>query len=232
VYIIVVGGGKVGFYLAKELLDEGHEVLVIERDQKDPHRSEQIAEELGSDVVLRGDGCEASTLEGAGAARAEMLIAVTGEDEDNLVSCQVAKNRFKVPHTIARINNPKNELIFKRLGIDTTVSATTAILAHIEQQLPTHHLIPVLNLRGGALEMVEVKIPEDSPAVGRALRDIVLPEQALVTLVVDAGGAPKAPNGDTILQAEDEIVVVARPDTEDALLQALTGQRVGAPGSA
>ena len=231
-YIIVVGGGKVGFYLAKELLDEGHEVLVIERDQKDPHRSEQIAEELGSDVVLRGDGCEASTLEGAGAARAEMLIAVTGEDEDNLVSCQVAKNRFKVPRTIARINNPKNELIFKRLGIDTTVSATTAILAHIEQELPTHHMIPVLTLRGGALEMVEVKIPAGSPAIGRALRDIVLPAQALVTLVVDAGGVPKTPNGDTILRAEDEIVAVTLPDAEDALLQALTGQRVEASGSA
>src|SRR5579875_1411174 len=141
-YIVVVGGGKVGFYIAKGLIDEGHEVLIIERDQKDPHRSDSIAEELGSEVVLRGDGCEAATQEKAGVARADILIAVTGEDEDNLVACQVAKNRFKVPRAIARINNPKNELIFKLLGIDTTVSATSVILANIEQELPTHHLLP------------------------------------------------------------------------------------------
>ncbi|MGH9201889.1 MAG: potassium channel family protein, partial [Vicinamibacterales bacterium] len=138
-YTIVVGGGKVGYYLARELVGEGHEVLIIEQD---PAKCERIAEELG-DIVLKGDGCEATTMEKAGFGRADMVVAVTGDDEDNLVCCQVAKVKFSVPRTIARINNPKNEAIFKRLGIDTTVSATAAILAQIEQELPTHHLIPL-----------------------------------------------------------------------------------------
>src|SRR5712692_3412607 len=221
--MVIVGGGKVGFYLGKGLLDEGHEVLIIERDQKDPHRSEHIADELGDDVVLRGDGCEAATQNKAGVARADMLIAVTGEDEDNLVACQVAKNLFKVPRTIARINNPKNEAIFKLLGIDTTVSATSIILGSIEQELPTHHLVPLLTLRGGGLEMVEVKIPIQSPAVGKQLRELLLPQSALVSLVVDAGGTATVPTGDTVLHAEDEVLAVTRPEMEGALRRVLTG---------
>ncbi|MGI8551471.1 MAG: potassium channel family protein [Dehalococcoidia bacterium] len=222
-YIIIVGGGKVGFYLAKELIDEGHEALIIERDQHDTHRSERIAEELGREAVLHGDGCEAATLDGAGASRADMFIAVTGEDEDNLIACQVAKHRFKVPRTIARINNPKNEAIFKRLGIDTTVSATQVILAHIEQELPTHPLIPLLTLRGGGLEMVEVKIPDHCPTVGKSLREIELPESSMVSLVVDMAGEAHVPTDDTILQAEDEVVAITPPAMEDALRAALTG---------
>ena len=131
-YAIIVGGGKVGFYLARHMLEDGHEVLVIEREAA---KCSQIAEELG-DIVLRGDGCEAITLASAGMGRADLCVAVTGDDEDNLVACQVAKAKFEVPRTIARINNPKNELIFRQLGIDTTVSATSVILAQIEQELP------------------------------------------------------------------------------------------------
>src|SRR3990170_7611509 len=168
-YAIVVGGGKVGYYLAKELLAEAeNEVLVIE---KDGAKCERIAEELG-DIVLRGDGCEAATMEIAGFGRADMVIAVTGDDEDNLVSCQVAKVKFSVPRTVARINNPKNEEIFRRLGIDTTVSATAAILTQIEQELPAHPLIRLLTLKGGGLEIVEVKVPENSAVVGKRIADV------------------------------------------------------------
>jgi trk system potassium uptake protein TrkA len=230
VYIVIVGGGKVGFYLAKGLLDEGHEVLIIERDQKEPHRTEQIADELGDDVVLRGDGCEAATQDKAGVARADMLIAVTGEDEDNLVACQVAKNRFKVPRTIARINNPKNEPIFKLLGIDTTVSATSIILGNIEQELPTHHLVQIMTLRGGALEMVQVKIPNGSPVVGKSLRELELPRTALVSLVVDSTGIAKVPTDETVIHAEDEVLAVASPDVEEDLRRVLTGMPDGVSG--
>src|SRR5437763_787661 len=181
-YIIVVGGGKVGFYLARELVSEGHEILVIEQDRT---KCDRIADELG-DITLCGDGCEAAVLENAGTGRADMLIAVTGGDEDNLVSCQVAKNKFNVPRTIARINNPKNELIFKKLGIDMTVSATQAVLARIEQELPTHHLIPLLRIRQSGFEMVEATLTEDSPAVGRRMSDLELPARAIIPLVVDA----------------------------------------------
>src|SRR3989304_4253577 len=198
-YIIVVGGGKVGYYLAKELVEEGHEVLVIE---KDPAKAERIAEELG-DITLRGDGCEAATMEIAGFGRADMVIAVTGDDEDNLVSCQVAKAKFKVPRAVARINNPKNEEIFKRLGIDTTVSSTAVILAHIEQELPSHPLIALMTLRGGGLEIVEVKIPRHSSVVGKRIRELLLPQQSLIILPIDEEGTPRIPSDETVVRAGD-----------------------------
>jgi trk system potassium uptake protein TrkA len=217
-YIIVVGGGKVGYYLAKELVEEGNEVLVIEQDTA---KAERIAEELG-DIALQGDGCEASTMEMAGFGRADMVMAVTGDDEDNLVVCQVAKAKFKVPRAVARINNPKNEAIFKKLGIDTTVSATSAILAQIEQELPTHPLIPLLTLKGGGLEIVEVKVPESSSVVGMRIGEILLPQQSLIALVVDEDGEPRVPKSDTVLRAGDEVVAVTRTENEDALRAVLT----------
>lgn len=217
-YIIVVGGGKVGYYLAKELVEEGHEVLVIEKESS---RAELIAEELG-DISLHGDGCEASTMEIAGFGRADMVIAVTGDDEDNLVVCQVAKAKFDVSRAVARINNPKNEQIFRLLGIDTTVSATSAILSHIQQELPTHPLIPLLTLKGGGLEMVEVKVPENSAVVGKRISEIMLPQQSLIALIVDEDGVPRVPHNDTAVRAGDEIVAVTRTENEDALRSVLT----------
>jgi trk system potassium uptake protein TrkA len=226
-YMIVVGGGKVGYYLAKELVEEGHEVLVIEQDAA---KCERISEELG-DIALLGDGCEAATMEIAGFGRADMVLAVTGDDEDNLVSCQVAKHMFNVPRTIARINNPKNEAIFRKLGIDTTVSATAAVLAQIEQELPTHPLIPLLRLKGGGLEIVEVKVPPDSATVGKKVVDILLPQQALIVLTIDKEGVPRIPTGDTVIHADDDVVAVTRVEHEDALRAILTGADEGQPGA-
>ncbi len=219
-YIIVVGAGKVGYYLAKELLEapEGHEVLVIEQDAA---KCERVTQELG-DIALRGDGCEAATMEKAGFGRADMVIAVTGDDEDNLVVCQVAKARFSVPRTVARINNPKNESIFKRLGIDTTVSATAAILAQIEQELPTHPLIHLLQLKGGGLEIVEVKVPKSASVVGQRIGELLLPQQSLITLIVDSDGTPRVPGNDTVIRAEDQVVAVTRTESGDALRGVLT----------
>lgn len=216
-YIIVVGGGKVGYYLTQALLSEGHEVLVLEKDAK---KCELIAEQLGS-VCTRGDGCEARTLAEAGTERADMFIAVTDEDEDNLVACQVAKQKFKVPRTIARINNPKNEALFKKLGIDVTVSSTNLILEHIEEEVPTHPLVHLLTLKGGALEIVEVKIPPDSSVVGKRMRQIVLPPDSVVCLMIGRRGA-QVPTGDTILEADAQVVAVIRPEVEGALRAALT----------
>ena len=223
-YIIVVGGGKVGYYLAKELVVEEHEVLVIEGNAA---RCAIIAEELG-DIVMEGDGCEVSTLEKAGMGRADMVIAVTGDDEDNLAVCQVAKHKFAVPRTVARINNPANELIFKKLGIDTTISATAVILAHIEQELPTHPLIPLMTLKGGGLEIVEVKVPPDAQVVGKSIREILLPHQSLITLIVGKDGTPRLPTSDTVIQAGDEVVAVTMLESEGMLRAALTGSD-GAP---
>jgi len=215
-YIILVGGGKVGFYLAKELAESNHEVLVIEQD---PAKVQEIQDELG-DIAMEGDGCEATVLEKAGTSRADMLLAVTGDDEDNLIACQVAKQRFNVSRTVARINDPKNEEIFRRLDVDITVSATSAIMAHIEQELPTHQLIPLMRL-GSGLEIVEVRIPEDSRIVGRPIREILLPYQSMVAIIIDEGGRPKMASGDTIIRAGDEVVAVTMHESEEALREAL-----------
>ena len=217
-YAIVVGGGKVGYYLAKELLDNNHEVLVIEQDAA---KCERINQELG-DIAFKGDGCEAATMEAAGFGRADMVIAVTGDDEDNLISCQVAKARFGVPRTIARINNPKNEAIFRKLGIDTTISATAAILAQIEQQLPEHPLMRLLTFKGGGLEIVEVRVPPDSGVAGKRVRDLLLPQQSIIVLLVGRDGTPRVPTSETVIMAEDEVLAVTRTENEDALRTVLS----------
>jgi trk system potassium uptake protein TrkA len=216
-YILVVGGGKVGYYLTKILLSEGHEVLVLEKDAK---RVERIVEEMGS-VCLHGDGCEASTLAEAGAERADILIAVTDEDEDNLVACQVARHKFNVPRTIARINNPRNESLFKKLGIDVTVSATNLILEYISEQLPTHPLTRLLCLNDGQLEIVEIKIPPTSSAIGKRLSELPLPPGTLLSLIIRRGQPPQLPDADTLVEAEDRMIGVVKPELEEALLHAL-----------
>lgn len=218
-YIVVVGGGKVGYYLSKTLLAEGHEVLILEKDSA---RCNRIVEELGS-VCVRGDGCEAATLEGVGAGRADMMIAVTNEDEDNLVACEVAKHKFHVPRTIARISNPKNERLFQLLGIDVTVSATNLILENIEREVPTHPLTHLQTLHQEGLELVEVKIPGTSPVVGKQIRDVKLPPESLVPLIISKGKRPRVPNEYTVLQSEDQVLAVTRPESETELRTALTG---------
>jgi len=212
-YIMIVGGGKVGYYLAKQLVEDGHEVLVIE---KDAAKCQQITDELG-DIALRGDGCEGVTLQAAGTGRADLFIAVTGDDEDNLVACQVAKSKFDVRRAVARINNPRNEVIFKKLGIDTTVSSTALILANIEQELPSHPLIPLLTIKGSGLEIVEVKVPPSSAIVGKRLGEVLLPQQCLIALIIDEEGVPRVPTSDTTIRAGDEVVAVTRSESKDAL---------------
>lgn len=217
-YVIIVGGGKVGYYLAKELVEASHEALVIERD---PAKIGETSESLG-EIVMRGDGCEAAIQEKAGAGRADLFLAVTGGDEVNLVACQVARHVFNVPRTVARINNPKNEHIFRKLGIDLTVSATSAIMSHIEQELPTHPLISLLKLRHG-FEIVEVRIPDGAAVVDKLIRDVILPNQSIIWGIVDTDGNPKTPTAETVLHAGDEVVAVTLQESEEALRTALTG---------
>ncbi len=220
-YIIVVGGGKVGFYLAKSLLAEGHEVVVVERD---PGKVAVLSQALET-VVLQGDGSDTVIMEQAGMQRAAVVVAVTGEDEDNLVVCQVAKTKYAVPRAIARINNPKNEGIFKKLGIDATVSSTDAILCQLEAQIPAHSLVHLLRLRAAGASIVDAKLPPDSPAIGLPLRDLDLPKDATISLVV-RGNTAVIPRGETILQPEDDVIAVASVDSEEALRKLLIGPRL------
>jgi trk system potassium uptake protein TrkA len=219
-YIIVIGGGRVGYYLTRALLDEGHEVLVLE---KNATIVENVSEELGS-ICVRGDGCEATILEQVGTARADMLIAVTGDDEDNLVSCQVAKHRFQVPRTIARIRNPKNEDVFKKLGIDVTINNTNIILENIEEQVPTHVLTHLLDIRDRDLEIVEVKIPTGASTIGKPVKELPLPQDAVLSLIIRKSRRPIVPGSNTVLQAEDQVIAVTSHENEEQLRAALRGE--------
>ena len=218
-YIVIIGGGRVGYYLSKALLDEGHEVLIIE---KAASVCETINDELGS-ICYRGDGCETSTLAQVGTGRADMLVAVTGDDADNLVACQVAKHKFKVPRTIARIRNPKNEKLFKKLGIDVTISSTNVILEQITEEVPTHPVVHLREIRDRGLEIVEVKIPTGAETIGKAIRDIVLPPGTLLPLIIRKAQKPIVPNPNTLLTAEDQVIAVVDPNSEEELRKALRG---------
>ena len=218
-YIIIVGGGRVGYYLARALLNEGHEILIVE---KSAHFCDIINEEMGS-VCVRGDGCEAATLTEVGTSRADMLVAVTGDDEDNMVACQVAKHKFNVPRTIARIRNPQNEILFKKLGIDVTVSATNIILEAIEKEVPTHTLTHLMTRDDRGLEIVEVRIPSDSKAIGKPVKAVPLPEGTKLALLIPRDRKPVIPKPNTVIREGDQIIALTTLELEEELRANLTG---------
>ena len=218
-YIIVVGGGRVGYYLLKALLNEGHEVLLLEKQEA---LCRNIVEEMGS-VCFRGDGCEAATLAEVGTGRADMMAAVTGDDEDNLVACQVAKHKFNVPRTVARIRNPQNEALFKKLGIDVTVSTTDIVLEAIERQVPTHPVTHLLTLEEKGMVMVDVKISSESSSVGKMVKELDLPKGSKLALIIPKEGSPHVPAANTVFRPNDQVIAVTDPESEEALREALRG---------
>ena len=218
-YIIVVGGGRLGYYLLKGLLNEGHEVLLLEKDAR---ICRNIIEEMGS-VCYRGDGCEAATLAEVGTSRADMMVAVTGDDEDNLVACQVAKHKYNVPRTIARIRNPQNETLFKKLGIDVTVSTTDIILEAIEREVPTHPLTHLLTISEKGQVIVDVKISPESTTVGKTVKELSLPKESKLALVIPREGSTHVPVANTVLRAGDQVIALTTPESEEALRTALRG---------
>jgi len=225
-FVLVVGGAKVGYYLSKELVGSGHEVVLMEKDRD---RAEQIADEIGS-IVIAHDGCEGKYLGEAGANRADIVAAVTGDDEDNLVICQMAKHHFDVPRTIARVNNPKNEELFKHLGVDELISPTRMILGSIEQDIPVHELLHLGSLGGSDLELIEAPLLAGSPAIGRATRHLQIPEGcSLFAVVRDGRAVPLRP--DTVLAEGDKVIAIGRAECEAALHEQLIGHLETAAGS-
>ncbi len=212
-YIIIAGGGKVGRSLTETLVNDGHEVLLIE---KNPVKVEQYTEQLGG-VVRRGDACEAQVLLDAGVKRADVVIAVTGEDEDNLVCCQTAKRKFKVNKTIARVNNPRNERIFRALGIDSAVSHTQALLEAINHELPSGHLHHMSGLRDNNKELISAVIGQNSPVLDLPLKSLMLPSGSMLVLLMRDGN-PVPPGSDVRLAHNDELVILT-PRGNDAELQ-------------
>jgi trk system potassium uptake protein len=216
-YIVIAGGGKVGANLTRSLLRAGHEVTLIEQR---PYRYDRLEAEF-EHQVLRGDATELFVLERAGIKRPpDLLIAATGDDEDNIVICQLGRERYGVSKVIARINDPRNQSYFDLLGISPTVSATGAMLALIEHEVPEHGLIQLLELRRENLEIVELTIDRAAACNGKEVRDLVLPEGARVISIVRDGRA-EVPAGDTILEEGDSVLVILEPGKEDELRRVL-----------
>jgi trk system potassium uptake protein TrkA len=208
-YVIIAGAGKVGWNLARELIGKGQEVTLIESD----HARYRIVEEELEHAVQYGDATELWVLERAGILRADLVIAVTGDDEDNILICQVAREKYECQRIVARVNNPRNLQHFKLLGIQPAVSATDLILRLIEHEVPEYGLVQLLALEEERLEIIELEVAEGSPAAGSKVADIVLPEGALIISVL-RGGAGFVPKGDTVIEAGDGVLLILDPGLE------------------
>jgi trk system potassium uptake protein TrkA len=208
-YVIVCGAGKVGWNLARELIEKDHEVTVVESDRR---RYLTVEQEL-EHAVQYGDATELWVLERAGIQRADLVVAVTGDDEDNLLICQVAKEKYLCDRIIARVNNPRNLETFKLLGIQPAVSATDLILRLIEHEVPSYGLVHLLDLPEERLEIIELVVSHGAPAAGLEVQHLEMPEGSLVISVLrpDGGFVPKA---DTVIMGGDEVLIVLDPGLE------------------
>jgi trk system potassium uptake protein TrkA len=216
-YVVIAGGGKVGANLTRSVRDLGHEVTLIEQRRD---RFETLEEEFEHRVQL-GDATELFVLERAGLARPpDLVVAVTGDDEDNMIICQIAKDKYGVEKVIARVNDPRNQEHFDLLGVSPTVSATSIILAMIEHEVPEHGLIHLLEWHKENLEIVEVQLDEDSPCVGKEVSRITLPAGSRLITVLRGGQAQMA-DGSTQLEAGDQVLAVLEPGKEDELRKVL-----------
>jgi trk system potassium uptake protein TrkA len=212
VYAIVVGAGKVGRNLARELIVKGHEVTLIESSRP---RYLQMEEEF-EHAAQYGDATELWVLERAGIQRADLVIAVTGDDEDNMLVCQVAKEKYLCERIIARVNNPRNHDHFRLLGIQPAVSATDLILRLIEHEVPRYGLVHLLALEEERLEIIELEVSSQAPVVGRRVADIELPEGSLIISVL-RGGSGFVPKPDTVIEDGDEVLLVLDPGLEQSI---------------
>ena len=216
-YAIVAGGGKVGSNVARSLLAMGHEVTLIEQR---PYRFEQLQEEFEHQVLL-GDATELHVLERAGIARPpELVLGVTGDDEDNLIICQIASEGYRVPKVIARVNDPRNQEHFDLLGISQTVCATSNVLGLVEHEVPEHGIVHLLELRKENLEIVELQIDRDSPAAGKRVAGLSLPAGTRFVAVVRNGRSELVEDA-TVLRPGDQILAVLEPGKEDELRKLL-----------
>lgn len=218
---VVVGAGKVGYYLVRTLIDRGHRVSLVE---KDPRRCRAIAEDIGI-LTVNGDGTDLAALVDAGADEANAVAAVTGMDETNLVVCQLAKRKLGVKKVVARVNNPKNRAVLRRLGVDVAVSGTALIADAIEEEMVYHDMRTLLRLHHSGLSLVELAVAQGSRASGRALGELAgdLP-RGCVLVSVARGDEVIVPRGETVLSAGDMVMALVHPGEEDALRRVFHGK--------
>lgn len=216
--VVIAGAGNVGAYLASDLHSAGHAVLVIEVDPDVAARS------AGAGVaVLVGDACEVSTLNAAGVATADVVVAATGDDEDNLVISLLSKQEFAVPRVVARVNHPKNHWLFDQTwGVDISVSTPHLLSALVEEAVSVGTLVRLMQLESSGARLVEVTLAGKSPAAGRQLSNLGMPRDATVVAIVRRAHVV-VPRGDTVLEPGDEVLVLVAPDSEEAVTLLLAG---------
>ena len=220
-YIIVIGGDEMVYYLARQLRQQDHRVVIINRNKMHcTHLYEQTQA-----TVIHGDGSDQSILEEAGARKADVVIALTPYDQDNLVSCQIAQKIYDVPRTIALVNDPDNEDIFHELGVSVAFSSTRVIGNMIETQANFDHIKRLVPLGDGKLHITDVVLDQESPVVGKTLAEINLSPDTLVVSIIRDDDVI-IPRGSNRLQAGDHVLVISRPDEEIKDLETLTGEKL------
>ncbi|MFA5389040.1 MAG: NAD-binding protein [Candidatus Omnitrophota bacterium] len=218
-YIVIIGAGKVGYFLAKRLIAGNHVVSIIEKDKM---LCEDIAKQMQA-LIIHGDGCDPNALEQAGIKRADVLAAVTGDDEDNLIACQLAKEIFNIQRTVARVNNPDNEHTFSELSIDVPVDSTKIIAKIIEEEVSLSDIVNLMSFKHGKLSIVRVDLPKDSPVINKKLQDIQLPPDSVFVSIL-RGEEVVVPKGNTMLEPGDDIIAITLTGNEQQLLQTLIGK--------
>jgi trk system potassium uptake protein TrkA len=216
-YAIIVGGGKIGYYLTRSLINRDYEVLLMEKEGTSAYH---LSADLG-DVVMKGDGCEPTTLQAAGASRADLIVAATGDDADNLVVCQMAAHCFQIPRIIARVNNPDNEALFEKLGVRERINGTSAILNLIGQKVGRASVVLMGALEHSDVEVVEIIIDDRSPLAGARIGELSLPDGALFISVLRNGRAA-IPTSETIFENGDVVVALVPTEMESLLREFLT----------
>ena len=218
-YIIIIGAGKIGFFLAKRLIQNKHTVSIVDKNKL-------ICEETAREVealVINGDGCDPKILEEAGISRCDVVAAVTGDDEDNLIICQLAKERFNVQRTVGRVNNPDNEYTFSELGIDVPVDSTQIIAKIIEEEVSFSDFVNLMSFKRGKLAIVRVDLPADSPVINKEVKDVILPENSVLVSILRQDDVI-VPKGNTVFKPGDDVVALTLIGNEPQLLNVLAGK--------
>lgn len=218
-YILIIGAGKVGYFLAKRLIESRHTVSIIDKDK---NICEDTARELEA-LVINGDGCDPRILEEAGIERADVLAAVTGDDEDNLIICQLAKEKFNIHRTVGRVNNPNDERTFSELGVDVPVDSTKIIAKVIEEEVSFSDFVNLMSFKRGKLAIVRVDLPSDSPVINKEVKDITLPPDSVLVSVL-RGEEVIVPKGNTVLKPGDDVIALTLIGNEPQLLNLLAGK--------
>jgi trk system potassium uptake protein TrkA len=216
--VLIIGGGKPVYFLCRTFLAKGHRVMVINRNQDE---CVQMARRLKVTVV-HGDGSDPNILEEAGAHGSDAVLAVTPNDQDNLAICQLASMEYGVPRTVALVNDPDNEAVFQKLGV-SAFSTTRTIASMIEQRTSLDEITNLIPVGEGKVNITEIKLPADSPVVGKTMRDLSLPPDSLVAVVLRNGDAV-VPRGDTTLRTGDRVVLITLPSNHGPVIKAITGE--------